>query len=173
MAEKRIIFKCTNESCGTENEVSDVDLKAVGQKRIILTCFNCGKVNEPRKVDGKDDGNWLECIPFQGTEKNHVAGRIATSAGEVFWVNYKGNKLTAAQFASMHGVNPAVVWCNTHPEKPECKSAANKKTIALVNPPMVDLKKIPAVKLDKSGQIELDSKGRPIIIEPPDTGAIF
>lgn len=176
MANKRILFSCVNENCMKENEISDIDLKSVGKKRVILTCYNCGKVNEAQSVDDDGNANWLECIPFTGTERNHVAGRIETSAREVFWVDYRGKKLTAAQFATLYGVNPAVVWCNTHPEKPECKKSAkeqNIKTIRLVDPPVVDLKNIPAVKLDKNGGILLDSTGNPILVTPTMPEPVF
>ncbi len=117
MVSKEARFECQN--CRKENWV-EIDPSTVGKSRIILTCCNCGGVNEPQGTEEKASGTWLQCIAYTGLSKDHVAGRHESSTKRVIYTDADGKRLTRNEFIIGHGWDPEIIWCATHPNKPEC-----------------------------------------------------
>ena len=111
MAGEKIPFSCT--TCKAVNKVPLESIKnKVGIQRIILICGDCGRVNEPQKIEKSEDQdhsgeNFLACIPFTGPEKDLPTGSI-TVAGRTLWTTATGKSFTTEEFIMRFGLHPGI-----------------------------------------------------------------
>ncbi len=86
------------------------------KKRAVLICGNCGLVNDYQRVSSQKPGteaSWLECIPFQGSERKNIpvgAIPLPGTSEDVLWVDLNGKSLSRIDFIKIYGRDPKVWW---------------------------------------------------------------
>lgn len=113
MTNEEIPFACVK--CGVMNEVPRAEIEPiVGRQRILLTCGDCGSVNEPQEIRTRHDAghegeNYLACIKFTGPESKVPTGYV-TVGGRTLWTDADGKQWTSEEFIEKFGTDPRAYW---------------------------------------------------------------
>lgn len=112
MTDGEIPFACVG--CNTINKVSRDVEPLVGRQRVILTCGDCGCVNEPQEIRtshraGHEGENYLACIKFTGPESKVPTGYV-TVGGRTLWTDADGKHWTSEEFIQKFGTDPVAYW---------------------------------------------------------------
>jgi hypothetical protein len=112
-------WQCETPGCKMRNSVQKDQIENALRKdlRPLLICFCCGYVYQfAKKGSGKGE-DWVDCIPYLGTEKSLPSGRLPDGT----FSDYQGKSHSRDAFIIKYGVDPEryLQWFDSG--KPKCQ----------------------------------------------------
>jgi hypothetical protein len=54
--------------------------------------------------------DWIACIPLPKYLAKIPSGKLMPIGGDVIWIDGNGDELTAEEYKTVHGADPALIW---------------------------------------------------------------
>jgi hypothetical protein len=111
---------CKNTECKRQNiaDVSAIEEAKKAREQIYLICGTCGVVQMWSGSICSNGKDWLQCLPFKGTEMTMPLGK--TDKGK--YLDYQGSAIERDDFIIKYGVDPELYLIWVKNGKPKYKN---------------------------------------------------